>query len=76
MAVPVALNLQSSAFSDGFPIPVEHTGDGANASPPLRWDDPPAGTQSFAFICDDPDAPRGTATVSGVRGPDDPSHHR
>ena len=62
MSVPVSLNLKSSAFSDGFPIPVDYTGDGANASPPLAWSDPPAGTQSFALVCDDPDAPHGTFT--------------
>jgi Raf kinase inhibitor-like YbhB/YbcL family protein len=62
MSVPVSLNLQSPAFTDGFPIPVDYTGDGANVSPPLRWADPPAGTQSFALIVDDPDAPRGTFT--------------
>lgn len=60
--VPVNLNLTSPTFSDGFPIPTDFTGDGANFSPPLRWDDPPERTQSFALICDDPDAPRGTFT--------------
>lgn len=60
MSVPVSLNLRSAAFSDGFPIPAEYTGDGANGSPPLAWADPPGGTQSFALVCDDPDAPHGT----------------
>ena len=32
MSVPVSLNLKSSAFSDGFPIPADYTGDGANVS--------------------------------------------
>jgi hypothetical protein len=33
---------------------------GHDVSPPLAWDEPPAATQSFALVCDDPDAPRGT----------------
>jgi Raf kinase inhibitor-like YbhB/YbcL family protein len=58
----VTLKLESTAFTDGLPIPADYTADGANISPPLRWDDPPNGTQSLALICDDPDAPRGTFT--------------
>ena len=54
------MNLQSSAFADGSPIPKKYTADGADISPPLAWSDVPAGTQAFALICDDPDAPRGT----------------
>ncbi len=54
------LKLTSSAFATGEKIPQQHTCDGADASPPLLWSDPPAGTQSFALIADDPDAPVGT----------------
>jgi len=54
------MKLHSTAFADGAPIPKKHTADGADVSPPLAWSDVPAGTQSFALICDDPDAPRGT----------------
>jgi Raf kinase inhibitor-like YbhB/YbcL family protein len=54
------MRLESPAFPDGAPIPVPHSRDGGDASPPLSWSDPPAGTRSFALICDDPDAPRGT----------------
>ena len=52
--------LTGSAFAPGEPIPIAYTCDGDDISPPLEWTDPPAGTQSFALICDDPDAPVGT----------------
>jgi Raf kinase inhibitor-like YbhB/YbcL family protein len=58
----LSLDLHSPAFSDGFPIPTDYTADGRNFSPPLRWHDPPEGTKSFALLCEDPDAPRGTFT--------------
>lgn len=53
------MRLQSSAFADGEEIPREYTCDGANVSPPLGWSGAPAGTKSFALLCDDPDAPAG-----------------
>ncbi|MGG7564976.1 YbhB/YbcL family Raf kinase inhibitor-like protein [Rhodovulum sp. DZ06] len=34
---------------------------GANVSPALAWTDPPEGTQSFALMVHDPDAPTGGA---------------
>jgi Raf kinase inhibitor-like YbhB/YbcL family protein len=58
----MTIELQSPAFQEGETIPKQYTGDGKDTSPPLRWPDPPAGTKSFALICDDPDAPRGTWT--------------
>jgi Raf kinase inhibitor-like YbhB/YbcL family protein len=54
------LTLSSSAFRDGETIPVAHTGDGEDLSPPLAWTGAPVETRTFALICDDPDAPRGT----------------
>lgn len=33
---------------------------GGNVSPALRWKNPPAGTQSFALMVHDPDAPTGS----------------
>lgn len=52
--------LTSSAFGAGDPIPRKYTCDDHDISPPLEWSDPPQGTQSFALIADDPDAPVGT----------------
>lgn len=53
----MAITLTSTAFGDGTPIPVKYTCDGADVSPPLAWSGAPAGTKTFALICDDPDAP-------------------
>jgi Raf kinase inhibitor-like YbhB/YbcL family protein len=54
------LTLTTTAFRDGEPIPMRHTCDGEDESPPLAWTGVPVETRSFALICDDPDAPRGT----------------
>src|SRR5262249_29199342 len=56
------IQLTSTAFEQGGVIPKEHTADGRNVSPPLRWSDPPAGSKSFALICEDPDAPQNAFT--------------
>ncbi len=56
----MAFELQSLAFSSGGEIPVRHTCDGQDLSPPLRWSDPPAKTKGFVLLADDPDAPVGT----------------
>jgi Raf kinase inhibitor-like YbhB/YbcL family protein len=52
--------LASAAFRDGERVPVRHTCDGEDLSPSLAWTGVPVETRSFALICDDPDAPRGT----------------
>jgi Raf kinase inhibitor-like YbhB/YbcL family protein len=54
------LALSSPAFDDGGAIPAQYTCDGQDLSPPLEWSGPPSGTESFALIVDDPDAPSGT----------------
>jgi Raf kinase inhibitor-like YbhB/YbcL family protein len=57
-----AMNIQinSTAFAEGQPIPDKYTCAGPDVSPLLTWSDAPAGTKSFALIADDPDAPMGT----------------
>jgi Raf kinase inhibitor-like YbhB/YbcL family protein len=52
------LVLASPAFHDGEDIPKTYTCDGSSTSPPLEWSGQPAGTQGFALIVHDPDAPR------------------
>ena len=51
------MQLTSSAFSDGGAIPTRYTGEAEDVSPAVSWSDAPAGTQSCALICHDPDAP-------------------
>ncbi len=53
-------SISTTAFPPGGSIPRAFTADGKDASPALAWVNPPAGTQAFALICDDPDAPVGT----------------
>lgn len=54
-------SLTSPAFQPDQGIPVRHTCDGQDLSPPLAWDSPP-NAHSFALVVDDPDAPRGVFT--------------
>jgi Raf kinase inhibitor-like YbhB/YbcL family protein len=55
----MSLTLTSPSFSDGQPLPAKHAYRLQNLSPALAWGEPPAGTQSFALLVDDPDAPAG-----------------
>lgn len=55
----MAFRIESPAFKSKEEMPKKYTCDGEDVSPPLVWTDPPQGTQSFALISDDPDAPVG-----------------
>jgi Raf kinase inhibitor-like YbhB/YbcL family protein len=56
------MELASSAFANGQPVPRRHSCEGEDVSPPLSWTDVPEGATSLTLIVDDPDAPRGTFT--------------
>jgi Raf kinase inhibitor-like YbhB/YbcL family protein len=47
----------STAFSEGEPIPVQHTGEGEDRSPPLAFSGVPESARELVLICEDPDAP-------------------
>ena len=51
------LAVLSAAFAMGAAIPDRYAC--GPHSPPLSWSEVPAGTQSIAVLCDDPDAPVG-----------------
>lgn len=53
------LNVTTPSFRAGGEIPARFTCKGDDTSPALSWNDPPAGTRSFALVVDDPDAPGG-----------------
>lgn len=55
----MALSIVSPAFGNGETIPERYSRTGGNESPPLQWNEIPAGTRSFALVMDDPDAPGG-----------------
>ena len=52
------MQLNSSAFHAGSPIPAKYTCEGENISPEFSWRDAPAETKTFALVIHDPDAPR------------------
>ena len=49
--------LTSTAFEHNGEIPVLHTCDGKDDSPPLAWENVPRTAKSLVLIVDDPDAP-------------------
>lgn len=53
----MALQLTSAAFATGGEIPLCHTCQGEDLSPPLAWSGVPPAAKSLALIVDDPDAP-------------------
>jgi hypothetical protein len=51
------LKITSPAFGPEGKIPKRNAGDGESQSPALEWTGAPKGTNQFALVCFDPDAP-------------------
>lgn len=58
----MVLPVLSPVFQEGDTIPTKYTCQGQDISPRLVWREPPTGTQTFALILDDLDAPGGVFT--------------
>lgn len=50
------IQITSTAFAPGAPIPAQQTCDGKDLSPDLTWEGVPANTKSIVLIAEDPDA--------------------
>jgi Raf kinase inhibitor-like YbhB/YbcL family protein len=54
---PPTLDIRSSVFVPGGPLPRSTSVDGDSVPPPLAWTSVPPGTKSLVLLCEDPDAP-------------------
>jgi Raf kinase inhibitor-like YbhB/YbcL family protein len=63
---PMTIQITSTAFNEGQPIPKKYSGEGADLSPPLSWTGVPEGAKELVLICDDPDAPTAEPWVHWV----------
>jgi Raf kinase inhibitor-like YbhB/YbcL family protein len=54
-----SFTLKSTDISEGQRIDDKFTPNGDDVNPEFSWKNPPNGTKSFAFLVDDPDAPKG-----------------
>ena len=75
------MRIRSDSFEHGQPIPSEFAlgapgGFGGNRNPHLAWDGAPDGTQSFALLCIDTDAPTDGALVADSGSPIPVEHPR
>lgn len=52
------MELTSSAFKNGQPIPKRYSNEGENVSPGLSWKNAPNGCREWVIRCEDPDAPK------------------
>ena len=57
--MPAGMDLTSTSFDDGDPMPERFSCEGENVPPPLRWKGAPAGASELALVIEDPEAPDG-----------------
>ena len=60
------IEVLSTAFVHGQPIPKKYTGEGADVSPPLYWSGVPKEAKELVVVCEDPDAPSADPWVHWV----------
>jgi Raf kinase inhibitor-like YbhB/YbcL family protein len=63
-----AFRLTSPAFEHDGDLPLRHTAEGGDVSPPLAWEGVPESTRELVLVCDDPDAEAGVFTHWVVYG--------
>lgn len=63
-----AIRLTSPAFDHDEALPLAHTAEEGNVSPPLEWEGVPPEAKELVLICDDPDADEGVVTHWVVYG--------
>jgi Raf kinase inhibitor-like YbhB/YbcL family protein len=51
------IEVRSSAFENGSPIPAQYADYGGKVSPPLSWSGVPGDAKSLVLMCEDPDPP-------------------
>ncbi len=68
-----SIRVTSPVFAPGHDMPVRHTQDGAQLSPPLAWGNLPPGTRSLVLLVEDPDIPMPVPAVHALAYQIDPA---
>jgi len=65
-AASQVFDVSSPVLTDGQPVPVPYTADGAGLSPPIAWHAAPVETQSVVLLIEDADSPSLLPLVHGI----------
>jgi Raf kinase inhibitor-like YbhB/YbcL family protein len=66
VSVAPQIQVASSAFLEGGPIPVRYTISGEDISPPLTWGNLPSGTREVVLVLEDYDVPMPRPMVHAI----------